>query len=229
MTGPAVGLTWSDDIVGRSSRPGENALKYMNLLVEAGLTPVLVTPGTSTTLLARFDGLMLPGGPDIEPSRYGQQPEERLGAVVPELDALELEFLHAARAQGRPVLGICRGQQLLNVALGGTLQQHVAHPQWDADPGKAVHEVRIDGGTLLHRILGVDTAQVNSGHHQAVDAIAAPLRASAHSADGCVEALEAEALLLMSVQWHPEEMPAAQTSRRLMAGFAEWMGLRLTR
>ncbi len=225
MPGPAVGLTWSDNIVGRSSRPGESALKYMNLLVEAGMTPVLVTPGTSNNLLAKLDGLLLPGGPDIEPSRYGQEPGEHLGPIAPELDTLELDFFHAARALGRPVLGICRGQQLLNVALGGTLHQHLIHPQWDGDPGKAVHEVRIVAGALLHRILGVDSARVNSGHHQAADTIAAPLRASAHSADGCVEALEAEELRLMSVQWHPEEMPTAQTSRRLMAGFAEWLGL----
>jgi putative glutamine amidotransferase len=225
MARPAVGLTWGDDLVERSSRPGENALKYMRLLVEAGLTPVLLTPGTGTDVLATLDGLLLPGGPDIAPSLYGQEPGEHLGPVAPELDALEVEFVHAARARGRPVLGICRGQQLLNVALGGTLHQHVEHPEWDEDTGKPVHEVRIDAGTYLHHLLGVDTAQVNSGHHQAVDVIAGPLRASAHSADGCVEALEAGELLLVSVQWHPEEMPGAQTSRRLMAGFAEWLGL----
>jgi putative glutamine amidotransferase len=224
MAAPAVGLTWSNDLVGRSSSPGENALKYMSLLLDAGARAVLVTPGTSTSLLAQLDGLLLPGGPDIEPSRYGQEACAHLGAVVPELDALELEFFSAARALGRPVLGICRGQQLINVALGGTLHQHVVHPQWGEDPAKAVHEVRITAGTLLHRILGVDTAQVNSGHHQAVDVIARPMRASAHTADGCVEALEAEELLLMSVQWHPEEIRDTQTSRRLMAGFMEWLG-----
>ena len=197
----------------------------MSLLVEAGMTPVLITPGTSTAILSSLDGLLLPGGPDIAPSVYGQEPDQQLGLVAPELDALELEFAHAARTHRRPVLGICRGQQLLNVALGGTLHQHVVHPQWDGDPGKPVHEVTIDAGTYLHRVLGVDRVQVNSGHHQAVDLVAEPLHASAHSPDGCVEALEAEELLLLSVQWHPEEMRGAGTSRRLMSGFGRWLGL----
>jgi putative glutamine amidotransferase len=223
MGGPAVGLTWSNDLVGRSSSPGENALKYLSLLVEAGMSPLLVTPGTSTHVVAKLDGLLLPGGPDIEPARYGQEAGDHLGPVVPELDVLELEFFHAARARRLPVLGICRGQQVVNVALGGTLHQHVVHPLWGGDPAQAVHEVRIDAGTLLHRFLGVDTAQVNSGHHQAADVIADPLRVCAHSADGCVEALESEELLVMTVQWHPEEMRDTPTSHLLMAGFAEWM------
>lgn len=225
MTAPAVGVTWGHDLVGRSSRPGESALKYMSLLVEAGMTPVLLTPGCGTAMVARLDGLLLPGGPDIDPAQYGQQPTDRLGTVVAELDELELDFFHAARAAGRPVLGICRGQQLLNVALGGTLHQHVDHPQWGEDPGTVVHDVSIEVGTRLHRVLGVDSAQVNSGHHQAVDAVAGPLRAAAHSADGCVEALEAPDLLVMSVQWHPEEMRDDQVSRLLMAGFADWLGV----
>jgi gamma-glutamyl-gamma-aminobutyrate hydrolase PuuD len=225
MATPAVGLTWSDDLVDRSSSPGENALKYMALLVDAGLNPVLITPSTRPAILSALDGLLLPGGPDIAPAVYGHQPDGRLGPVVPELDALELEMFHAARDRGRPVLGICRGQQLVNVALGGTLFQHIDHPQWDEDdPGAPVHEVRLVAGSHLRRVLGVDTAVVNSGHHQAVDALAPSLTAVAHSADGCVEALESGALLVMSVQWHPDEMRSDDTSRRLLAGFAQWMG-----
>jgi putative glutamine amidotransferase len=223
MGSPAVGVTWSRDLVERSSGPGENAVKYLSLLVDAGMTPILVTPGTSIDL-GRLDGLLLPGGPDIAPSRYGQEPSEHLEPVVPELDELELELFGAVHALHRPVLGICRGQQLLNVALGGTLHQHIDHPQWGDDPSAAVHEVRIVAGTHLRQVLGVGTALVNSGHHQAADVVAQPLTVSARSADGCVEALESTGLLVMSVQWHPDEMRGAETSRRLMAGFAAWMG-----
>jgi putative glutamine amidotransferase len=223
MANPMVGITWSRDLLGRWVGPGEDALKYANLLIQAGMAPVLVTPGFGATELARLDGLLLPGGPDIAPARYGHEPGDHLGAVMPELDNLELESLHAARARHMPILGICRGQQLINVALGGTLHQHIPHPRWGDDPSQPVHDVRILAGTHLHRILGVGFVAVNSGHHQAVDAIAPALRPSAYSGDGFIEALEAESLLIMAVQWHPDEMPAADTSQRLMAAFATWI------
>jgi putative glutamine amidotransferase len=222
--GPMVGVTWTSDILARSAGAGENALRYLSLVSAAGMVPVLITPGASTSLLARLDGLLLPGGPDIAPSRYGHQPHPQLEAVDDELDSLELDFVSAARARKLPVLGICRGQQLLNVALGGTLHQHVVdHPQWGDDPGAPVHDVQILTGTYLHRTLGVDVTTVNSGHHQAIDRLAPPLRRAAVSTDGQIEAVEAPDLLVMAVQWHPEEMPDATSSRRLVEGFAAWM------
>jgi putative glutamine amidotransferase len=221
--GPMVGLTWTDDIVARSASPGENALRYLSLLSRAGLVPVLVTPGTSTTLLARLDGLVVPGGPDIAPARYGQQPGPQTEASINNLDALELEFVSAARARNLPLLGICRGQQLINVALGGSLHQHVDHPQWGDDLAAPIHDVEILAGTYLRDALGVEVVAVNSGHHQAVDRLPPSLRISAVSSDECVEAIEAPDLLVLAVQWHPEEMPDAPSSRRLVEAFARWM------
>jgi putative glutamine amidotransferase len=221
--GPMVGLTWTNDIVARSAGLGENALRYLSLLSRGGLVPVLVMPGTPTALLARLDGLVIPGGPDVAPARYGQEPGPHTEASVHELDALELDFVIAARARNLPLLGICRGQQVINVALGGSLQQHVDHPQWGEDPAAPIHDVEILAGTFLRRTLGVDVTAVNSGHHQAVDRLAPPLRRAAVSSDGCVEAVEAADLLVLAVQWHPEEMPDAQTSQRLVEGFARWM------
>jgi putative glutamine amidotransferase len=221
--GPMVGLTWTDDIIARSANPGENALRYLSLLSRAGLVPVLITPGTSTALLARLDGLVAPGGPDIAPARYGQEPGPQTEASINDLDALELELVTAARARNLPLLGICRGQQLINVALGGSLHQHVDHPQWGDDPGTPIHDVEILAGTYLRQALGVDVTAVNSGHHQAVDRLAPSLRRAAVSSDGCVEAIEAPDLLVLAVQWHPEEMPDAQSSRRLVEAFAQWM------
>jgi putative glutamine amidotransferase len=221
--GPMVGLTWTDDIVARSAAPGENALRYMSLLSSAGLTPVLITPKSSTTILARLDGLVVPGGPDVAPSRYEQEPGPHMETSIENLDELEFEFVTAARARSLPILGICRGQQVLNVALGGTLHQHVDHPRWGADPTAPIHDVQILDGTYLRHILGIEVAAVNSGHHQAVDRLAPSLRCAAVSSDGCVEALEAPDLLLLAVQWHPEEMAEAQSSRRLVEGFARWI------
>ena len=220
---PLVGLTWTHDIVARSSAPGENALRYLNLLSAAGLMPVLITPKASTSVLARLDGLVVPGGPDVAPARYGQRRGPHTETPVEELDALEIDFITAARARNLPILGICRGQQVLNVALGGTLQQHVDHPRWGEDPSAPVHDVKVLEGTYLRAILGVGAAAVNSGHHQAVDQLAPELRCAAISTDECVEALEAPDLLILAVQWHPEEMPDAETSRRLVEGFARWI------
>ncbi len=220
---PTVGVTWTADVVARSAGSGENALRYLSLLTCAGMVPALVTPGTSTALLARLDGLLVPGGPDISPSRYGQEPAAELEPVDDALDTLELDFVTTARARHLPILGICRGQQLINVALGGTLLQHVEHPQWDDDASAPTHDVQIIAGTNLHRILGVDTVAVNSGHHQAVDGLASPLRRAAVSEDGVLEAVEAPDILVMAVQWHPEEMPDAQSTLRLVNGFAEWL------
>jgi putative glutamine amidotransferase len=218
-----VGITWSDDLTARSSGPGEDPLKYANRLIAAGIVPVFITPSSSAGVLRRLDGLLVPGGPDIAPERYGETASGKLGGTEPDLDSLELEQVADARDRRLPILGICRGQQLINVALGGTLHQHVTHPQWGDDPAQPVHDVRITAGTQLHRILGVATARVNSGHHQAVAVVAPSLIACAYSDDGHVEAVESGEHRIVAVQWHPEEMPATELTGRLFAAFAAWV------
>lgn len=218
-----VGLTWGRDLVRRSAGRGESAPRYAQMLITAGLTPVLLTPGVSAGVVHRLDGLLVPGGPDVDPSTYGEQPVAELGPVDAELDSLEISTILAARDARLPIMGICRGQQVLNVALGGSLHQHLAHPQWGDDPSQPVHDVEVVDGTFLHRVLGVGRAAVNSGHHQAVDRVAAGLQASAFSPDGHVEALEDEERRILAVQWHPEEMPDADTTLRLMEAFASWI------
>ena len=221
---PCVGVTWTHDLLSRSANDGENALRYLALLTGAGLVPVLLTPGTSTALVARLDGLLLPGGPDIAPARYGRDPEPGLEEVVDELDTLELDFTAAACARRLPILGICRGQQMLNVALGGTLHQHIDHPRWpDGGAAEPMHDVQVRDGTYLHRTLGVDVLAVNSGHHQAIDRLADRLVVAAVSGDQHVEAVEAPDIGVLGVQWHPEEMPGTPATRALAAGFAEWV------
>ncbi|WFB11491.1 gamma-glutamyl-gamma-aminobutyrate hydrolase family protein [Streptomyces sp. LX-29] len=167
-------------------------------------------PGAAAAVVSRLDGLVIAGGPDVEPVRYGAEPHPRTGPPARERDAWELALIEAALAAGVPLLGICRGMQLLNVARGGTLVQHlpetVGHEGHSGPPGVFErHEVTPVPGTLLARVLP-EPVSVPTYHHQAVDRIGAGLEVSAHAADGTVEALELPGArgFALGVQWHPE-------------------------
>jgi putative glutamine amidotransferase len=182
-------------------------LRYLQAIERAGGVPVVVTPiGTRAldALLDRVDGVCLSGGPDIHPSAYDREPVDELGPTEPALDAFELALARAADRRGLPILGICRGAQLLNVARGGTLHQHLpGHRQ--TEPGSVVtHGVRVAPESRLRRLLGPQ-AEVNSFHHQAVDRLGARLVPVAWSADGALEAYEApDWPFVAGVQWHAE-------------------------
>lgn len=156
---------------------------------------------------SEYDGLLLPGGCDVNPARYGKDriPQE---TVDDDLDALQFEVLDRFLAAGRPVFGICRGHQLLNVAFGGTLIQHLpcAENHMSFPTGEDnTHSTHIEQGSFLYRIYGAECA-VNSTHHQGVECPGKGLRAVMYSEDGVIEALEHESLPVWSVQWHPERM-----------------------
>ncbi|HEY3728716.1 MAG TPA: gamma-glutamyl-gamma-aminobutyrate hydrolase family protein [Solirubrobacteraceae bacterium] len=187
-------------------------LGYANAVAAAGGRPVLLPPmldGVAETLDA-VDGLIFCGGPDIDPAVYGQRPGPETAAVSPERDPAELALLRAALDEEVPVLGICRGMQLLNVAYGGTLIQHlpavVGHDGHRTRPGSFdVHEVVLAPGTRVEAILG-ERAEGCSGHHQGIDAVGDGLTAAGWAADGSVEALEdPEQRFALGVLWHPEE------------------------
>lgn len=183
---------------------------YVDAVAAAGGDPVLLPTGTvSAGTVARLDGLLLAGGADIEPRRYGQPAGPRTTVVRPDRDDAELAALHAALDRDLPLLGICRGMQLLNVALGGDLVQHLPdRPESGRhDPGPGAFEarhVRIAAGSRLHQVLGA-TAPADCHHHQSLDRIATGLTASAWAEDGTVEAVEAvDRIFCLAVQWHPE-------------------------
>jgi putative glutamine amidotransferase len=192
---------------------------YLRSLEGAGLLPIVVAPMADPSrageILDAVGGLLLTGGEDVDPGRYGAARHPALGAVNPARDATELALLAAARDRRLPVLAICRGIQLLNVALGGTLVQDlpsqrpsdVKHDQ-PHDAASRTHDVAIVAGTRLAAATGTSAMPVNSYHHQAVDRLAAGLRVSATATDGLVEAVETDdaAWWVVAVQWHPEDL-----------------------
>lgn len=189
--------------------------QYVDLVSRAGAVALLLPPQPSTPevvgdVLARIDALVVAGGRDVDARRYGAAPHPAADPPAPERDDWELALTRAALDRGTPLLGICRGAQVLTVALGGTLVQHVPDlPGAGAHrlgPGEfAHHTVRTVAGSRLAEVLG-SAAAVSCYHHQAVAEVPAGLRATAHADDGVVEGVELEGdRFVVGVQWHPEE------------------------
>lgn len=206
---------------------------YAQAVDSGGGAPVLVPSlGASEALRALYemlDGVLLPGGADIDPSAYGAQPHPGLGRVDPKLDETELQLARWALAEGKPVLGICRGQQCLNVACGGTLYQDIASEVPNAldhrheERAALVHEIEVDSDSLLAHLLGARRVSVNSLHHQAVRRVAPGWIAVARTPDGIVEGMERlYHPFAVSVQFHPEELvPGHEASERLLKCFIQ--------
>jgi putative glutamine amidotransferase len=199
---------------------------YADAVSTAGGEPVLLPTGSVTAdVVARLDGLVLAGGADVDPARYGEEPGEHTTVTRPDRDASEVAVLQAALDRDLPLLAICRGMQLLNVVLGGTLLQHLPDV-----PGTEPHQlglglyaerkIRTAPGTALDALIG-PTATVNCHHHQALDRIASALTPSAWADDGVVEGVEAEdRRFCLAVQWHPE----TGEDRRLFSGLVAAAG-----
>ncbi|MFD8227706.1 gamma-glutamyl-gamma-aminobutyrate hydrolase family protein [Streptomyces massasporeus] len=191
---------------------------YPRLIQRAGGLAAMLPPDDTryaAEAVARLDGLVIAGGPDVEPVRYGAEREPRTGPPAPERDAWELALIKAALAAGVPLLGICRGMQLLNVALGGTLVQHIdGHAEVVGVFGG--HAVKPVPGSLYAGVVPEETF-VPTYHHQAVDRLGEGLVPSAYAADGTVEAVELpSADWVLGVQWHPEMGEDVRVMRALV-------------
>ena len=211
---PVIGITAMAMMAGE--RPVQAVHEdYVAAVVAAGglahILPVSPQPEPEA-LLARLDGLILSGGGDVDPAMYGQEARPETAGIDGRRDRMELGFVHHAVALGLPVLGICRGCQVLNVALGGTLIQHLPDTGRDhltmTPRSEASHPVVVVPGSLLRDLVETDEVGANSFHHQGIDRLAADLMPVGRAPDGLVEAVAHVNRPMLGVQWHPENMAA---------------------
>ena len=207
---------------------------YIRALAAAGCAPVLIPllddDERLRAIYERLDGIVFPGGADVAPEEYGEQAIDNLNIIEAPRDRTELTLARWAYDDDLPTLGICRGQQVLNVALGGSLYQDLRYQgvtqveHSDAD-GRArtamIHRVRLDPDSRLAQLIDETSIDVNSLHHQAVKTVAPQLRVTGTSEDGVIESLESDdRRFLIAVQWHPEEIDSLPWVQRLFSGFA---------
>jgi putative glutamine amidotransferase len=227
---PLIGVSTSITVGASPERAYVNSA-YLHAVQQAGGVPVVLPPQLSAASLARLgaslQGLLLTGGGDVDPALFGQAPHATLYDVAPARDTLETSALHQALGRGLPVLAVCRGIQVLNVALGGTLYQDVATepgtqlPHSQREPREQpTHKVKVAPGSRLAEVLGVDELEVNSMHHQAIHRLGRGLTAVAWAPDQLVEGAEGAdpAHFVLGVQWHPEELVGhSEPARRLFS------------
>lgn len=184
------------------------AERIAECIYRAGGEPLVLYGGDVDDLVDRlsvFDGVVMPGGRDVDPALYTDEPRHERTEEPDELqDAADLAVARAVVTTGTPTLAICRGFQIFNVAFGGTLTQHLEPGEID-HANNDLHEVQLAPGSRIAQVMGSTTIQVSSYHHQAVDQVAETVEVVGRAGDGCVEAFELPAALVMAVQWHPED------------------------
>jgi putative glutamine amidotransferase len=212
---PKIGITTS------ARRGDDYYLPYERAVQAVGAEAVELPAGTAA--LPDLDGLLLPGGWDVDPSLYGEEPDPKVGPVDRELDDTELRLFAQARDRGLPVMGICRGQQVINVAMGGSLLQHLdGHEVRSFGRNHLAHTIEVDPKSELGRAAGLQKLRVNSLHHQAIGKLAPGLRQTARGDDGTVEGVETSDGLIVAVQCHPEELAAdLPWARKLFERFVD--------
>lgn len=234
---PAIAVSATTELIRGVLRVRGNA-SYTDSLRSAGLRPYILpvlTAADADAMLDGMQGLVLTGGEDVGPEHYGAVPHAALGDVHTGRDAFELALVLAARARRLPTLAICRGIQVANVALGGTLVQDIPS-EWPgaiAHDGagsrdERVHDVNVHGASTLVGALGATRLSVNSFHHQSIAALAPGLAAVAHAPDGVIEGVQwtGDAWWMLGVQWHPEELTGTTEAwdRNLFRAFASVCG-----
>lgn len=233
-TAPAVAVTATTEVIRDVLRVRAND-SYTSALHSVGLRPFILPilgPADADAMLEGMQGLLLTGGEDLAPSLYGEAAHPTVGDVHAARDAFEVALVLAARRRRLPTLAICRGIQVANVALGGTLVQDIPSEWPNAVPhdgswprNRRVHDVDVDPGSKLARALNTEHLQANSFHHQAVKQLAAGLKTVARAPDGVIEGAEwtDDDWWFLAVQWHPEELTGSDQpwDRSLFKAFAD--------
>jgi putative glutamine amidotransferase len=231
---PLIGLT-PTRMPNPSGRPAYGINQpYMQSVQKAGGIPILVPLGLSAedllSLLSRLNGILFTGGYDVDPRLYGKQPHPKDEGIDAERDQLERQLILYMIKASKPFFGICRGCQVINVALGGSLYQHLAdqlpgavrHDNHDRPRDYLAHPVSIERDNRLAQLIPENQTWVNSLHHQGVDKLAPELKVCAHSPDGLVEAFELPGFPFgLAVQWHPEELQQHPAMRGLFHSFVQ--------
>ncbi len=251
--GPLIGVTCQEELISDSPKDSpKNTLNldYITALERAGGSPVILpTTHRAKTTLKHLDGLMLTGGADVDPFYFGEEPIPAQGKIEPGRDEMELSITQRALEMDLPILGICRGMQVLNIAAGGDIYQDIYSQPLEKEkileivgqldpvsdpikhlqkaPGKhPTHGVKVRESSQLYRMIGEKNIRVNSFHHQAVRTVAPGFVVSACSRDGVIEGMErVEGNLTFAVQWHPEQMePVRELERKIFKGFVRACG-----
>lgn len=234
MSLPLIGITTTRSVKSADSPTYRVNKPYKESITAAGgtyeLIPMNLTAEDLDALLLHLDGILFTGGSDVDPKYYGGQPHPKVGRIDPDRDRAEIHLVHQVVNHGMPFLGICRGIQVLNIALGGTLHEdlpgqfpsHIQHDNHGIRRDFLAHTVRLEPASSLAKILGDQNAPVNSLHHQGLRQVAPGLRPTAYSPDSLVEAVELEAHPFgLAVQWHPEELQSYEGMRQLFKTFIQ--------
>jgi putative glutamine amidotransferase len=212
-------------VVSGSSKGSRSAWQASRVLLGIhGAQSRFVHPGNWSEKIS-MDGLLLLGGVDIDPTLYGEKAHPSIMRIEPERDRMELQLLQHAKRENLPIMGICRGMQMINLSYGGTLLPHIGDLELEFVHRKSLFPMKwinVIDNTRLHRILGSHRVKVNALHHQAVDRLGEGLRKAAYDHNGIVQAIEHnEAPFVMGVQWHPEFMPYMRHTHRLFDTFVK--------
>lgn len=229
---PIIGVTSITNP--ENKRVYEVECRYLESIIESGGIPQIIPTNIELEdcrqIISRIDGLLIPGGMDVNPLSYGEDPHPTVNYSIKQHDKVEIELVRLAREHKKPVIGICRGAQIINVAFGGNLYQdipsqyknEICHSQVLRNSDETTHIVIIEENSYIRKLLGKQVLEVNSIHHQSIKRVAEGFNVAARARDGIIEAIESTDGMIIGFQWHPEKLYyVSEESQKLFRDFVE--------